>query len=331
MTPLAKDQKPNVFVRSRKLLRYTIWMALFILGVIGVTGTLFYTNYVDHHPMSGLFLKKWIGMLVVFCFIAFLMIGFFVKWRRATMKATQPIVFDAEQITIGKDIIPFSKIERIKIIDIGRIFYERFYGATIYLLNGTSRFIAEQYYEEAPMLFQTLENIDQQHVNKNGYTGEKQQVNAETEQEEIFDFNVFTSIQHLLNLGLLIMALVGLFKFLFFNTEQPAYIIYFFLAVSIVAYYLNSRISYYFVVDKHQLEIRNKFLFGFLRVYPLNEIKGTLIHPHGMGRNIRFGMRIVTNDYQTFYYASNAFSKGKWRSLTQALQKRGIAVQNRLS
>src|SRR5690606_4719845 len=89
MTSSIENQEPYVFIRSKRLLRYIVWMALFILGIIAAVSTLFYTSYLNHHPMSGLFLKKWIGLLIVFGFVVFLLIGFFIKWRGASLKATQ--------------------------------------------------------------------------------------------------------------------------------------------------------------------------------------------------------------------------------------------------
>lgn len=325
-----KDQKPYVFHRSRSLFKRTVLNVLFILGVIGIACILFYESYVNQFPISDDFLKKWVGIVIIFGFLLFLMIGSFIKWLQAFLKTTKPIIFNFDSIAIGSDIIPFSEIEGIKTIDIGYIADERFYGASIHLLNGKTRFIAEQLYEEAPALFQTLENINQHHFSGNEYKNESPQLNHETEKEERFGFNIFTSIEHLLTLSLLLMVLFGLFKFLFY-AEYPVYYTYFLLALSIIIYYLNIRFSYYFVINSHNFEIRNKFLFGFSKVYRLNEIKAAIIHTQRMGRSIQFGIRIVMNDYQTFYFASNAFNKKKWRLLSETLHKRGIHVQNKIS
>jgi len=325
-----KDQKPYIFHRSRSLFKRTVLNILFILGVIGITCTLFYESYINHFPISDDFLRKWVGMIIIFGFILFLMIGSFIKWLQSFLKDTKPIILNSNSISIGSDVIPFSEIKGIKTIDIGYIDYERFYGASINLLNGKTKFIAEQFYEEAPALFQTLENISQHHFPENEFKTEGQQFNHETEKEERFDFNIFTSIEHLLTLSLLLIVLFGLFKFLFY-ADHPVYYTYFLLALSIIIYYLNIRFSYYFVIDSHNFEIRNKFLFSFSKVYRLSEIKAAIIHTQGMGRSIQFGIRIVMKNYQTFYFASNAFNKKKWQSLSETLHRRGIHVQNKIS
>ncbi|MFB5945603.1 hypothetical protein [Albibacterium profundi] len=326
---MPNNQEPTVFIRSKNVSYRVILNVVVAIAMICLICTPFYREYVEHIPISDDFFEKWIGMAVIAGLFLFLTIGFLIKGLQALYKTTKPITFRADRITIGNDIISLSEISRIKVMDIGRITYESFYGATIYLLNGETKFIPEIFYDQSSLLFQRLEKLKREHLVENTEDDEVPQLSQEETVTDRFDFNILTSFDHLLFLSLLIMLLFGVVR-ITFNPAYPWYFASFFLLTCLFIYYFISKISYYFVLDDHHIEIRNRFPFRSSKVFKLNEIKGIILHPLGFGRNMRYGTRVVLSNYKSYYFAS-PFTNKKWRSLAEVLRKRGLLVENRIS
>lgn len=323
---MLSNQKPIIFDRSRTFYYRIIINAVIILTIIGAACAVFYKEYNDHSPVTDDFFEKWLGMAILASFFLFLLIGLFIKWLTISLRETRIIAFYADRVVIGDEAIAFSQIANIKVLDVNKIAYEPFYGATIYLLNAETKFIAELFYNKSPLLFQKLERL------KDGHFPEKEKAfDAHTEigEPERVDVSIFLSFEHISRLSLLLMIFLCVIKFALYSV-YPVNFTYFLVFISIFFYYLVSQVSYYFIIDNHNLEIKNKFLFGFSRIYRLNEIKGAILHAKGVGRGVRYGLRIVLNDHTSHFFAANAFRKRKWHSLTDALRKRGIDVENKI-
>lgn len=324
---MVDNQEPTIFIRSKNFF-YRI--VINVLGVVFITGfisVIFYTEYIDHIPVSDDFFEKWLGMAIIAGFFLFLVIGFFFKWLQISFRKTKSIIFHSDSITIGEETISHSKIVSVKIMDVDKIAYEPFYGASIYLANGEVKFIAEQFYNQSSLLFQRLERLRKDHFPKEVEIDIP--LNQKVEEVERFNFKYYSSIEHILSLALLSMILFGIIKFILYPVH-PVSFTYAMVLLGILIYYLIGRTSYYFIIDNHNLEIRNKLFFGFSRVYRLNEIKGILLHTRGMGRSMQFGLRIVMNDYRTHFFAANTYRKSKWQALANALRKRGTYVENKI-
>lgn len=326
---MSNNQEPTVFIRSKNVSYRVILNVVVAIAMICLICALFYKEYVEHIPVSDDFFEKWVGMAVITGLFLFLTLGFLIKGLQALYKTTRPITFRADRITVGNDIIPLSEISRIKVMDISRIAYESFYGVTIHLSNGETKFIPETFYDQSSLLFQRLEKLKREHLVENTEDDEVPQLSQEETATDRFDFSIFTSFDHLLFLPLLVILLFGFVR-ITFNPAYPWYSAPLFLLISLFIYYFISKISYYFVIDDHHIEIRNRFPFRSSKVFKLNEIKGIILHPLGFGRNMRYGARVVLDNYQSYYFAS-PFTNKKWRSLAEALRKRGLLVENRIS
>lgn len=326
---MPNNQEPTVFTRSKTVFYRISLNVVVAIAMICIICTLFYREYVEHTPVSGDFFEKWVGMAVIAALFLFLTLGFLIKGLQALYKATKLITFHADRITIGNDIILLSEISHIKVIDIGRIAYEPFYGATIHIANGKIRFIPETFYDQSSLLFQRLEKINHQQLIKNSEDDGVKPSGQETKTTDRFDFNILTSFDHLLFLSLIIVLLFAAIKVVF-HPFFPWYSVPFLLLVSVFIYYLVGKISYCLMIDDEHIEIRNKFLYGSSKAFKLNEIKGIILHQQGVSRSMRYGTRVVLNDYKSYYFAS-PFSNKKWQSLAKSLQKRGLYVENRIA
>lgn len=326
---MSNNQEPTVFIRSRNVSYRIILNVIVAVAVIFLVGTLFYKSYVDHSPVSDDFFEKWVGMMVIAALFLFLTLGFVIKGLQALLKQTKPITFHADRITIGNDIILLSELSSVKVMNIDRIAYEPFYGATIYLSNGETKFIPETFYDQSSLLFKRLGKLSQERLFENPEDNDVKPSDQETRTTDRFDFNILTSFDHLLFLGLIIVLLFAAIKVMF-HPFYPWYPTPFLLLFSVLIYYLVGKISYCLIIDDEHIEIRNKLLSRSSKAFKLNEIKGIIIHQQGVSRSMRYGTRIVLNNYKSYYFAS-PFTNKKWQSLAKSLQKRGLYVENRIA
>lgn len=256
-------------------------------------------------------------MLVLCGVFLFLITGLVIKSLAVFLKMTRPITLTRNSITIGNDVFVFSEIKQIETIAFVVVFYEYFYGASITLLNGDIRYVlGEQFYENDAMLFQELERINpenlQVHISNN------EGIIA----EENFDFNIYLSTLFLLSIAILLISAAGIFKY-----DTSSWIILFFLGLSVSIYFLAVRTAYYFILDGTFLHIKNKLLFGYSKTFILADIKGSIIYQKGFGKGARLGIRIISKDYRSVFFASE-LSQKKWSKLGEALRKAGVTVVN---
>lgn len=313
---------------------------------------MFYETYTNHAPVSNSFFKKWIVMLVVCAAFLLSITGLLIKSLLALLRVTSSIILNGDCVKIGNDIFTFSEIKQIKTIYLDSVFYECFYGASIILSNGETRFLlGEQFYKNDSILLKELESINQHYfstsesvaslgtqnsnaadtdintslpLEKNhseGKINEVQPINVGKQKEEYFDFNIFTSITHLLLLAIFIISLSTAFK----HIGSPG-IVSFSLVLAVIIYYLVAQDSFHFVLDGHTLQIKNKLLFGYSKTFILTDIKGVATYTKGLGRSSRYGIRIISKDYKSTFFASNTLPTKKWKKLRETLRNNGIVV-----
>lgn len=341
------------FHRSRKAYLRIIFLIAFLIGILMLCGYLFYDVYINHAPVSDQFFKKWIVMLVFASILIFICTGFMIKTFPKFLKATSSITLSNDGIKIGDDIISFSEIDEIKTIDIGSVSNEYFYGASIILLNGETKFImGEQFYKNESIIFKELESINQHHFLKNenisskinedqntvegttplfsleetdseGKTYNTQSQNSEIQKDKYFGFNIFNLIIYLSYLSIIIISVLGIFKYI----SSPGIALYF-LVLLIVIYYVAARESFHFIIDSHTLQIKNKLLFGYSKTYVLKDIQGIVIYWKNSGRTNQYRMIVTLNDYTSTSFSSDEFRKKQWIKLGKALRNSGVTVVN---
>lgn len=321
---LALD-KPFTFHRSNKARLYILLLILLAVGAIGIFGKLFHEMYVDH--LAGNLSKKWLGIGIVLSFYCFLFTVFSVKWVRAMLKASESVTIGKNAILLGNEEISYSEIKEISTFDAGRIVNEHYYGILIYMKDGTTKLIAERFYRNAPRLFEIIDKTGFTHRPGSDNSNERSAQEHKTEEEEHFNYNILSSFDSVVGL-IFLLSMIFIFLDFIFRKDHPVEFTFATAGMILLFYFLNIRLSYHFIIDNHNLEIKNKFLPGTAKVYRLNEIKAAVIHGEGYGE--RSGIRIVRTDYTSSFFIASSFRRQKWKSLQEALEKRGVFVVNKL-
>src|SRR5690606_21931892 len=249
---------------SNKARLYISVVVIMMAGFVGIIGKLFYEMYIDH--LAGNLSKKWLGVGIIVGFYAFFWIGFLVKGVQAMLKATRTVTIDKNAISFGTDEVSYSEIKHISTFDVGRIAYEHFYGVLIYLNDGSTKLIAGRFFKDAPLLFEIFDKLNySQRTHTDSPEGGPAQHHKD-EGEERFNYNILLSFD---NIAALIFLLFMFFVFLdfIFRKEHPTEFTLAIAGTIVLFYYLNIRLSYYFIVDDHNLEIKNRFLPGFSKIY----------------------------------------------------------------
>lgn len=266
-------------------------------------------------------------MLIFLSTLLIIAIIFIIKDLRKLVKHTNTLTLSTDTLSIGKDSFRLEEIEKINMVDVRYISFDPYYGVTLTLKNGLTKFIpGEQYYSNDTELFKALDTLSQPANTPIQESAtlplEKEELISKQRQKGFYSFNFFTSI-NVLFLPIIAISLSGIHKYI----DSPLAL--FFLAVAAVIYFTAMNTSYYFDIDGYWLSIRNKLLFGYSKNYDLDEIKSALIYTEGAGRNSREGIRIITHDYKSKFYSCNGFRKKKWNALAETLRANGVEVVNK--
>lgn len=242
------------------------------------------------------------------------------------------VVREISILTISQDFIGIRRLFKKRIIEKNEIQRLNLLGRTtvllfdsgaiiIHLKSGEQVDLGDFAFRNYPAIKQTLQQYYPTLVEQ---TRPKRTRGLDKQDSAIekFSGNHFISVNGLLFYGLSISFLI--MPFLFGPSTNP-YIILFPVLMAALIYFAFGRQFFYFILDGHELIIKNHLHFWVEKRFHLNDIQQVVIERQ---RNQSITLLIITSDFTVRKYGAGSLRDKTWKSLVKKLRGSGIAVIN---
>lgn len=224
----------------------------------------------------------------------------------------------------GKEFCSWNDVKKVSIIEnrLEKILWQYLDEDTlsIHLKNGDILELFSKYYKNMPELRQYFNNMNDLKVT-NSYNFNK---SIKPFNKKIFRGNFIMSFN-----GFLVIFFILLSSFMLWNSwsSMTLFGLLFLLAIPIVFLLVFGFQSYYFVLDRESLFVKNHIFFYSKIQINLEKIR--LIYFEQKFKKEQ-SIRIIFDDYSMISFQSNSLKNTQWKSLIRLLKKHNVIIMDEL-
>jgi hypothetical protein len=314
----------------------------FFLIMALAIGGIFINDYYSDHFMT----KEYFALVMV----AALIVGFFYSIYRF-FKVAPSIEIDIETLKLNNNIYYWKDLEKIELTGKRPFILGEIKEGVLLKFKNQDELYFLDLYENSPAIKQFIQTyiIDKQQSLSTEYIG--QQSPGVTEQQpqttadidlplnssrdniqpipypeiENEDFKVYKNVQFFNFRGIVFWGFIFMVFLTSVQNGDRANGWLFSLVCSFGMFRMLVWFTYYFKMSANFFVIRNHNAFWYKKIYLLSDIREVVFEQHGRAP---YGMRVITNDFESKLFYGATLWKKQWRALRDDLKEKGILVKD---
>jgi hypothetical protein len=326
---------------------FKFYLALFgaccFLGVMALAiGGIFVHDYYSDHFMT----KEYFALVMV----AALIVGFFYSIYRF-FKVAPSIEIDIETLKLNNNIYYWKDLEKIELTGKRPFLLGENKEGVLLKFKDQDEFYFLDLYENSPAIKKFIQTyiLDKQQSPSTESVGRQSPAVAEQHPDktadialplnssndniqpipypeiENEDFKVYENFQFFNLRASVFWGFIVLIILISVQNGDKANGWFFSLVCSFGMFCMLVWFTYYFKMSANFLVIRNQNAFWYKKIYLLSDIREVVFEQHGRAP---YGMRVITNDFESKLFYGSSLWKKQWRALRDDLKEKGIAVKD---